>query len=221
MFLGVAKAEAQSEQADALIQLDSGKGTDGRHLRGQLFAGMGAWISDCAPPLDVTTPAMTLGGGLSTFLGGRWDFLFRATVQLGLSGCGARPVFTSAGFFGPTSTLTGPPPGAFTAGLTASPLFRLHVLGGSPSWVLDIGPTAGVLWTAGTNGRTNTLALVQATLETGVVFGDRNQFEILLQLPFGFALNRDTNMLNNQGNPDPNNDDGFVFTPMLLLVYAF
>ncbi len=137
-------------------------------------------------------------------MGQRWEFLFRGSLQLGLAGCG----YTVAG------NNQSPAEGGTTVSVVASPLFRVHL--GSSVWVLDLGPQGGVVTTGTLNG-TVALALIEAMIETGVVFGDHEEWEILLQVPVGFMFNGSGFCL----EAKPGCVDGFVFTPALALVYGF
>jgi hypothetical protein len=205
--------------ADARAQSDapgtSADPSDLRYTSAEVLVGGGIWNSDCAE--QSTAPAMAFGIGLSTPLGGAWDFLLRGTFQLGLAGCG----YSSPGGYYSSSYLgtnvdiaSGPPPGGWTFGFIVDPLFRVHLLGASPSWVFDFGLGFGALATPKTSGL-DALALLEMTIETGVVFGRRNEWEILLKLPGGMVIDGPLEIFG------PANANGVFLSPLLLLVYAF
>ena len=205
LLLWAASATSQPMAPDTTEQAPkkgSGQEDEFRdQTRGQILVGAGAWISDCALPLSLS-PAFALGGGLSAPMGSGWDFLLRGEVHLGLSGCGV----TVPG------DANSPPPNSLTLGVYLEPLFRTHLLRG---WVFDFGPEAGLVVNPSGQGTVSSV-LLGVVLETGLVFGDREQWEILLQLPVGIMTNGDLYCKNH----DLTCVSGFVSTPMVVLVHG-
>jgi hypothetical protein len=81
--------------------------------------------------------------------------------------------------------------------------------------VFDFGPEVGLVLNPSGQG-TVSAGLVGVMLETGLVLGDREQWEILLQLPLGIM----TTDLYCKSH-DLTCVSGFVLTPMVLLVHGF